>query len=378
VRDRGRREAESVTVRRSAANKYRAMMADDDSTRFTNPLSDTQDSSRASLTSPTSAADSDEKFTSKMIFEVLKSKEAIVDEVPSDNPLVIFWNMAVRPDNQYRLYWDVFILGLVVYSAVLIPYNIAFVGDKERTFVEDFVDACFWADIIISFWTGYDKGYEIVMEKDAIVHNYLYGWFPIDLAATLDWSSLFSISSTLTGGTFDPGAHVAEMQLTMLKMIKVLRLARLSRLIERITASWKMKTAFVDAAKFFFWVFMAAHLLASFFYMMPLMFDCDPSTCIESCGESSRSTLLPLDPAEYVSEGAQVAMDNTVGFVTDVEIEPDPDTCIEGFNKCPSAIVGGAAHEARQAVDFSTVDWYHPATCLQGSWRQGYGLEEIW
>jgi hypothetical protein len=346
-----------------------------DSTKFSNPIGEVDP------TSPTtegSAGGADEKFSSKQIFDAMKAKDAGAEEVASDNPVIIFWNMAVRPDNRYRLYWDVFVLGLVVYSAVVIPYNIAFVGqDKDRTFVEDFVDACFWADIIISFWTGYDKGYEIVMDKEKIWRNYVYGWFPIDLAATLDWSILFSVSSTLTGGEFNPGAHVAEMQVSMLKMLKVLRLARLSRLINRITATWQMNSAFVDAAKFFFWVFMAAHLLASVFYMMPLMFDCDPSTCIESCGESSRNTLLPLDPAEYVSEGAQMAMDNTVGFVTDVEIEPDLDTCIEGFNKCPSAIVGSAAYNAKQDVDFSATNWYHPATCLQGSWRQGYGLEEI-
>ena len=33
---------------------------------------------------------------------------------------------------------------------------------------EIIIDACFYADMIVTFWTGYDKGYEIVHDKKEV------------------------------------------------------------------------------------------------------------------------------------------------------------------------------------------------------------------
>ena len=44
-----------------------------------------------------------------------------------------------------------------------------------------------YVDMGLNFFTGFDRGYEIVLEKRLIVWNYVSGWFAIDLAATVDW-----------------------------------------------------------------------------------------------------------------------------------------------------------------------------------------------
>lgn len=103
------------------------------------------------------------------------------------------------------------------------------------------IDAIFWADIVLTFHTGYDRGFTVVMEKRAIIMNYLKSWFIIDLAATLQWSIFLQMA----------GISIQSPLIRLLRLIKVLRLARAGRLIQRLTAKWTMHTGYTDAFKFF-------------------------------------------------------------------------------------------------------------------------------
>lgn len=119
-----------------------------------------------------------------------------------------------KPNSRGRLLWDVFVLVLVFYSSVITPYETAFnpaheilpasneVGFNLTSSVpqplstttspecvdtnwDGFVDLCFWIDIVLTFWTGYDKGFEVIMDKRLIAKHYIMGWFGIDFVATV-------------------------------------------------------------------------------------------------------------------------------------------------------------------------------------------------
>ena len=64
------------------------------------------------------------------------------------------------------------VLVLVVYSSVMVPYDAAFMPNKDVMWFDTVVDICFYADIGLNFWTGFDRGYEIVMDKDQIPFTY--------------------------------------------------------------------------------------------------------------------------------------------------------------------------------------------------------------
>eukprot|EP01047_Picozoa_sp_COSAG01_P098847 COSAG01_NODE_28968_length_648_cov_1.081967_1_plen_51_part_10 len=50
-------------------------------------------------------------------------------------------------------------LLLVFYSSFYTPYQAAYHSKVRSTnYVDYVVDLCFWADMAITFWTGYDKG----------------------------------------------------------------------------------------------------------------------------------------------------------------------------------------------------------------------------
>ena len=266
----------------------------------------------------------------------------VFDQVPF---CMEFLKYAVRPDRRERLAWDFYILCLVVYSSVQGPYTAAFVGEQTMHFTDIVVDLSFYCDIVLNFWTGFDKGFEVIMEKKEIVKNYLGGWFFIDFIATINWDLV--ITAVGEGDSNSPLVR-------LLRLLKVLRLARASRLINRLTASWTLHTAFIEAAKFFFYVFMVGHLLACFFFMWPTLME---------CRRLPQDVAVPM-PGFFGPDGLAGAPTGS----TD-----DWNVLAETFMS--TVDLGGP--------DLSDVDlasgegWYYASTCMQGSWRQAYGLQKI-
>ena len=78
-----------------------------------------------------------------------------------------FWSCS--PQNEWRMRWDVLVLALVIYSCLLVPYNVAFKPLMGADLTDFFVTAVFYADIVLNFFTGYDVGYQIVMDKSQII-----------------------------------------------------------------------------------------------------------------------------------------------------------------------------------------------------------------
>lgn len=238
------------------------------------------------------------------------------------------WSIA--PDRTERVAWDVFILVLVIYSSIQGPFTIAFLPFASMDLGDWFVDLCFYADIVLNFFTGYDQGFEVVMSRKEIVQHYLQGWFIIDLVATVEWDLLYAVAIDSEGSNL----------ISLVRLLKILRMARTSRLISRITAGWTIHTAFITASIFLLYVALICHLLACFFFLLPDILECPQD-----------NSALPLQIPGNVPSGSLEAWWR-VG---------DPD--------------GPSRHDVLELA--SGVGWYKHGACLQGSWRQVYNLEEV-
>ena len=232
-----------------------------------------------------------EDMGSNTIFEALDKQKK------SKNPCVNLYRLVIafqlHPYSRFHTIWDMFILVLVVYSSIMEPYNAAFdqafvIGAEQATADGKFhehlmldgfrlaespgmtwiaicIDLAFYIDIILNFFTGFDRGYEIVYEKKVIAKNYLALWFWVDILATVEWDLIVGyLFKGVDGGT-----------VRLVRLIKVARLARASRLVHRLTASWTINTGFVEAAKFIIYVLICAHILGCFFFMVPTLITCD-------------------------------------------------------------------------------------------------------
>jgi hypothetical protein len=158
------------------------------------------------------------------------------------------------------------VLCLVMYSSFYTPYQTAFYKQNPDSFWFDtLVDLAFAFDIILTFYSGYDKGYDVIMDKKRIAKHYLKTWFFIDFIATVPWSILVAwVDSVLAQSDM----------VSMLRLLKVFRLARAGRIIKRITQTMTIHTKFIDAVNFFIYVMIVCHLLACFFYILPRVVSC--------------------------------------------------------------------------------------------------------
>jgi len=219
------------------------------------------------------------------------------------------WRFTFQPEGLFHRIWDTFILLLVIFSGFWEPFKAAYLPvDQEMHPLEWLVDILFYTDIFINFNTGYDSGAGIINDKKLIAKRYLRYWFWIDMLATVEWDQMFG--SFLEGATQDSST---KRLLSCFRLFKVFRLARLDRLIARLTASWTIHTGYIEALKFFFYVFIVAHLLACFFFFWPELWPYSELVC-ENTKELVWSVVVPL-PA-LTSGVTAVAKTNTQMNVT--------------------------------------------------------------
>jgi potassium channel len=100
-------------------------------------------------------------------------------------------------------YWELLILAFVVYNAVTVPHEAAFVYDKSKiqSLIEDIIDVLFAIDVLFTFRVAYINSQgELVRDGRQIVSHYLYTWFPIDLLASLPFEYIV-LAFGLEGGS---------------------------------------------------------------------------------------------------------------------------------------------------------------------------------
>ena len=110
-------------------------------------------------------------------------------------------NCAIHHESLFKVAWDWFVLALVLYTAIQIPYETAFYTKEKlnktvwekiysgepREIVNLLVDLMFMIDILINFRTTYvEKGSEVVIRtpKKIAIH-YLKTWFIVDFVAAI-------------------------------------------------------------------------------------------------------------------------------------------------------------------------------------------------
>jgi len=93
----------------------------------------------------------------------------------------------IFPANKVKQGWDVLIMLLLLYTALFVPYKVCFEDQSsDAQFIFDcWVDACFFIDIILTFFTATEQAQGVLeVKKSKLAKNYLKGWFFIDLFTT--------------------------------------------------------------------------------------------------------------------------------------------------------------------------------------------------
>ncbi|XP_017261081.1 potassium/sodium hyperpolarization-activated cyclic nucleotide-gated channel 3 [Kryptolebias marmoratus] len=147
-----------------------------------------------------------------------------------------FW--IIHPYSDFRFYWDLTMLLLMVGNLIIIPVGITFFKDEHTPpwIVFNVVsDTFFLLDLVLNFRTGIVKedNTEIILDPQKIKIKYLKGWFVVDFVSSIPVDYIFLIVETRIDSEFYKTARALRI-VRFTKILSLLRLLRLSRLIRYI------------------------------------------------------------------------------------------------------------------------------------------------
>ncbi|KAJ1282055.1 hypothetical protein BS78_03G020900 [Paspalum vaginatum] len=153
-------------------------------------------------------------------------------------------------DSRYRI-WETFLLVLVVYSAWICPFELAFLRHLSWVLflVENIVNSFFAIDIILTFFLAYldQKSYLLVDNPKKIAARYISSWFIFDVCSTLPYQ---------------------PFGLLILNMLRLWCLRRLSDLFARLEKDIRLDYYWIRCIKLISVTLFAVHCSGCFNYLI--------------------------------------------------------------------------------------------------------------
>ncbi|AWP21533.1 putative potassium/sodium hyperpolarization-activated cyclic nucleotide-gated channel 2-like [Scophthalmus maximus] len=146
----------------------------------------------------------------------------------------------VHPYSDFRFYWDIVMLLLMMSNLVILPWGITFFEDQNTppwiTF-NVLSDTLFLMDLVFNFRTGILEGdSQIILDPKEIRMHYLRTWFTVDFISSIPVDYIFLIvdleSRHESTDVYRTARALRIVRFT--KILSLLRLLRLSRLIRYI------------------------------------------------------------------------------------------------------------------------------------------------
>ena len=173
----------------------------------------------------------------------------------------------LNPMHVYRQAWDlVFVLCSLLYTALRVPYAIAFDVDEfehiDAWFVLNrCVDVIFGCDVAIIFLTAHKNGRKLVTSRRHIAREYLRSWFFFDLIASIPLDLLLWLSAGSQQGDFSRSTKLIRV-IKVFRTLRILRLRKLKGVILTIESFFQLNLNVTGIGKFVIAVCMLAHFLA--------------------------------------------------------------------------------------------------------------------
>ncbi|KAL6629615.1 hypothetical protein ACP70R_029380 [Stipagrostis hirtigluma subsp. patula] len=164
-------------------------------------------------------------------------------------------------DPRYR-YWELFLIVLVIYSAWICPFELAFLRDipPKLLLAENIVNSFFAIDIVLTFFVAYvdSKTHLLVDDQKRIAVRYLSTWFIFDVLSTAPFQPI-SLLFTHKGN---------NLAFKILNMLRLWRLHRVSSLFARLEKDIRFNYFWTRCSKLISVTLFAVHCAGCFNYMI--------------------------------------------------------------------------------------------------------------
>jgi potassium voltage-gated channel Eag-related subfamily H protein 7 len=232
----------------------------------------------------------------------------------------------MHPQSRFMQRWDLFMLLLMCFTAIVTPYEIGFLSTEINGlfFVNRISDIGFFIDMFIQFRLGFfDVNRQTFeMRQGIIIKRYLMGWFIIDSVSTMPYDCLGIIMSgggseedavaQMAGaGAVEAGAAAAGEAsnleqlkilriLKLLKMVKMIRVLKSARMVKRLIASLGISNSNTALLKFMFLIMAMLHWTACVWRMVP---DLEGGETSWITTDSCPAATLPLSAGDGDGDG---------------------------------------------------------------------------
>ncbi|XP_039314500.1 potassium/sodium hyperpolarization-activated cyclic nucleotide-gated channel 2 isoform X8 [Solenopsis invicta] len=195
----------------------------------------------------------------KLAMKLFGSKKALMKERIRQKTA---GHCVIHPCSNFRFYWDVCMLFLLVANLIILPVAISFFNDDLSTRWIAFnclSDTIFLVDIVVNFRTGImqqDNAEQVILDPKLIAKHYLRTWFFLDLISSIPLDYIFLIFNQFQDFSESFQILHAGRALRILRLAKLLslvRLLRLSRLV-RYVSQWE-EVYFLNMASVFMRIF---------------------------------------------------------------------------------------------------------------------------
>lgn len=188
-------------------------------------------------------------------------------------------------DPRYRC-WELFLIVLVIYSAWICPFELAFLRDmpSKLLLVENIVNSFFAIDIVLTFFVAYvdSKTHLLVDDRKRIAVRYLSSWFIFDVCSTAPFQPIILLF-THEGN---------DLSFKILNMLRLWRLHRVSTLFARLEKDIRFNYFWTRCSKLISVTLFAVHCAGCFNYMIADRYPYPESTWIGAVMPTFRSQSL--------------------------------------------------------------------------------------
>ena len=211
--------------------------------------------------------DSDTEGDDTDFREYMQAKEKVAGISTATNP----FGFRIDPNDKYKRIWNIFLVILVIYFSLVVPYRLAFDSvidpyTSTTLFVfENCLNFCFLIDIVLNFYTGYVlRSGAVEYQSDKIARRYLQSWFIFDVLSIIPFDILLN---PLSSSSF----LLIPRLLRLARLVTLFRLLRLFKLTTSLSEYHKSRF-FSNAAYKLFRIFLIVliilHLLSCVWIFM--------------------------------------------------------------------------------------------------------------
>lgn len=160
----------------------------------------------------------------------------------------------IKPDNRYRILWEIFILAVTIAVFIKIPVSVVFNNSTTGgiLFFEFLISFIYFLDIIIQLNTAVVKKMEVITDRHLIASIYIRRWFWVDMAAAFPfWVLLHILPIPFSAGV-----------MSLFRLLRILKLFRMIETLNKFKRLSYVNPNIMRMILLIFWIILIAHFVA--------------------------------------------------------------------------------------------------------------------